>query len=225
MTDAVKPNIAVWDIERVIPYDLNAKTHDEGQVKKIAKSIETFGWTQPIVVDSKGGIIAGHGRRLAALSLGMTKVPVWVRDDLDEQAVRALRLADNRVAISNLDTDILQREMASLDFDLDGFFDKKELEFMVVDLGELNTDAFVDDLDAAIADQATETTASIVAAGEKEVSIAKALGFKTIKGADERAIAMFMAQIEGESGKTGADAFMEFIRPFVGVSKSPVIEQ
>lgn len=222
MTETVKPNIAVWGIERIIPYDLNAKTHDDGQVKKIAKSIESFGWTQPIVVDSKGVIIAGHGRRLAALSLGMTKVPVWVRDDLDEAAVRALRLADNRVAISNLDTDILQRELASLEFDLDGFFDKKELEFLEADLGELNMDAFVTDLDAAINEQAEETTASIAAAADKPVAIAKALGFKSIKGADERAVAMFMAQIEAESGLAGADAFMEFIRPFVGVAKSPV---
>lgn len=218
MTSPVKPNIAVWDIDRVTPYDLNAKTHDEAQVKKIAKSIETFGWTQPIVVDRNGVIIAGHGRRLAAISLDMTKVPVWVRDDLDDNAVRALRLADNRVAISNLDTDILQKEMASLEFDLDGFFDKKELDFMVADLGELNMDAFVTDLDAAIAEQAEETTASITAAADKPVAIAKALGFKSVKGSDERAIAMFMAQIEAESGKTGADAFMEFIGPFVGVT-------
>jgi len=218
MTNPVKPNIAVWDIERVLPYDLNAKTHDAPQVKKIAKSIETFGWTQPIVVDRNGVIIAGHGRRLAAISLNMTKVPVWVRDDLDDNAVRALRLADNRVAISNLDTDILQKEMASLEFDLDGFFDKKELDFMVADLGELNMDAFVTDLDAAIAEQTEETTASITAAADKPVAIAKALGFKTVKGGDERAIAMFMAQIEGESGKVGADAFMEFIGPFVGVA-------
>ncbi len=225
MTEVAKPNIAVWDIERVIPYDLNAKTHDKEQVKKIAKSIESFGWTQPIVVDSKGVIIAGHGRRLAAISLNMTKVPVWVRDDLDEQAVRALRLADNRVAISNLDTDILQRELASLEFDLDGFFDKKELEFLEADLGELNMDAFVADLDGAIADQAEETTASIAAAAEKDVPISKALGFKSVKGADERAIAMFMAQIEAESGKAGAEAFMEFIRPFVSVHKSPVTVQ
>jgi ParB-like chromosome segregation protein Spo0J len=224
MTEVVKPNIAVWDIERVTPYDLNAKTHDEAQVRKIAKSIQDFGWDQPIVVDKAGVIIKGHGRRLGALSLGMKKVPVWVRDDLTDAQVRASRLADNRVAISNLDTDILQRELASLEFDLDGFFDKKELEFMVADLGELNTDAFVADLESAIADQAVETTASIIAAGEKDVAISKALGFKSVKGADERAIAMFMAQIEAESGKTGAEAFMEFIRPFAGVNKSPVID-
>lgn len=98
-----------------------------------------------------------------------------------------------------------------LDFDLSGFFDKKELDFVVADLGELNTDAFVTDLDAEIAKQSEETAETIIASTMKDVPIAKALGFKSIKGADERAVAMFIAQLEHDSGKSGAEAFMEFI--------------
>jgi len=214
----MKPNIQVWEIERVIPYELNAKTHDDAQIKKIAKSIKEFGWTQPIVVDSKGVIIAGHGRRLAALSLGMDKVPVLVRDDLTVEQARALRLADNRVAISNIDTDILQKELASLDFSLEGFFDEKELKFVVADLGEIDTSAFVDDLDAEINQQAEETKTTIAAAADKPVQIAKALGFKAIKGADERVVATAMALIEADTGMTGADAFVQFCRVMAGKS-------
>lgn len=219
-----KPNIQLRDIDSIHPYALNAKIHDANQVAKIAESIKKFGWTQPIVVDAAGSIIAGHGRRLAALSLGMTQVPVWVRDDLTEEEVRALRLADNRVAISAIDSDLLQKELANLSFDLEGIFDKKELDFMVADIGEINEAAFVDDLDAAIGKQAEETVATIAAVDEKQVPIAKALGFKTIAGRDERLVAIFMAQLEDETGKTGADAFIEFVKHFDPSNKSQVTE-
>lgn len=207
----MKPNIQIWDIARVIPYDTNVKEHGDQQVTKIANSIKEFGWTQPIVVDKKGVIIAGHGRRMAAIKLGFKQVPVWVRDDLTDAQVRALRLADNRVAISNIDADLLAKELADLEFDMSGFYDPKELDFVTADLGELNHDAFVRDLDAEIHAQASETTASITASADKPVKVEKALGFKTIKGSDERAVAIFMANLETESGKTGADAFMEFV--------------
>jgi hypothetical protein len=214
----MKPNIQVWDIARLVPYELNSKIHDDAQVAKIRKSIDEFGWTQPIVVDKDGVIIAGHGRRLAGLSRGDRKVPVWVRDDLTPAQVRALRLADNRVAIGNIDTDLLQQELATLDFSMDLFFDRKELDFMTADLGEVNDAAFVTDLDAEIAAQAVETKGQIAAATEKGVPIAQALGFKTVRGADQRAIAMFMAQIEADTGKKGADAFVEFVSQFAGIA-------
>lgn len=214
----MKPNIQVWDITRLIPYELNSKIHDDAQVAKIRKSIDEFGWTQPIVVDKEGVIIAGHGRRLAGLSRGDKKVPVWVRDDLNPEQVRALRLADNRVAIGNIDTDLLQKELATLDFSLDGIFDAKELDFVTADIGMVNDAAFVTDLDAEIAAQAVETKTQIAASAEKGVAIAQALGFKSIKGADQRAVAMFMAQIEADTGKSGADAFVEFVSQFAGVA-------
>ena len=219
----IKPNIAIWGIDRVIPYALNAKVHDPAQVKRIAKSIKELGWDQPIVVDKHGVIIKGHGRRLAAISLDMDKVPVWIRDDLTEDQVRAARLADNRVAISNIDTDILQQELAGLSFDLEGIFDKKELDFLEADMGELNAGAFVEDLDAAIAAQDIETVQKVAEVDEKEVRIDKALGFKSIKGKDERLVAIFMAQLEGDTGKTGAEAFIDFVRVFsANVDKSLV---
>jgi hypothetical protein len=212
MTQDIKSNIQLWDVTRLKPYSKNAKVHDDAQVAKIAASIEKFGWRgNPIVVDENEEILAGHGRRLAAMKLGLKQVPVLQMTDMTEDEKRAFRLADNRVAISNLDADILAQELVDLDFDLTSFFDAKEIDFVTADLGELNESAFVTDLDAELETQAAETAVTIAAAADKPVSIAKALGFKSIKGADERAVAMFMAGLEEESGKEGADAFMDFI--------------
>lgn len=208
----LKPNIALRDIGTVHPYELNAKIHDVKQVERIAKSIREFGWDQPIVVDADGVIIKGHGRRLAALSLGLTQVPVWVRDDLTPAQVRASRLADNRVAVGDLNTDVLQQELADLEFDLSGIFDKKELDFVVADLGEINADAFVADIENEVATQAEKTMEKIREVDERSVKVQDALGFKFIKGGDERTIASFMATIEEDTGLTGADAFVAFAK-------------
>ncbi len=207
--------ITLWDIDRVIPYDLNAKVHDEKQVDKIAKSIQEFGFDQPIVVDKDGIIIKGHGRRLGSIKLGLKQVPVLVRDDLTPEQVRAARLSDNRVAVGNLDIDILQRELASLTFDMDGIFDKKELTFMEVDLGEMNMDALVGDLNAEVEQQSAETVSKIAEADLAEIRLDKAMGFKVIKGKDEKYVARFMAQIEAESGLPAADAFVHFVRGLI----------
>jgi ParB-like chromosome segregation protein Spo0J len=207
-----KLQIEMWEISRIKPYDLNAKIHDAKQVEKIAKAITEFGWDQPIVVDKSGVIIKGHGRRLAAISLGYLKVPVLVRADLSEDQVRAARLADNRVAIGDIDSDLLKQELASLEFDLSDIFDKKELDFMTADLGEVSIDAFMKDIDEEVAAQAAEAASKIDETDSREVKIDKALGFKTIKGMDERHVARFMAQVEAETGKVGAEAFVGFVR-------------
>lgn len=208
----MKPiNIEMRDIDSVQPYELNAKVHDQKQVEKIAKSIAEFGWDQPIVTDKHGVIIKGHGRRLAAIHLGVTQVPVLVRDDLDEDQVRAARLADNRVAIGDIDSDLLQQELASLNFDLDGIFDKKELDFMIADLGNIDLDVLAFDLEERVSKQAEETTSKITETDERAVRIDKALGFKEIQGKDERVISRFMAFAEEETQLEGADAFVKYI--------------
>lgn len=205
--------IQKWDVMALIPYELNSKVHDEKQVQKIAKSITQFGWDQPIVVDSDGVIIKGHGRRLAAIQLGLKEVPVLVRDDLDPEQVRAARLADNRVALSDIDTDLLRQELADLNFDLDGIFDKKELDFLVdADLGEFKEEAFVDDLDDEIATQESKTVERLAEVDSRDVKIDKALGFKAVKGKDERYVAAFVALAEEATGLEGADAFVAYIR-------------
>jgi hypothetical protein len=76
----------------------------------------------------------------------------------------------------------------------------------------MKEEAFVVDLDEEVSKQAAETTEKIKEADEKPVKIEKALGFKAIQGKDERYVARFMAQVEAETGKTGAEAFVEFVR-------------
>jgi hypothetical protein len=202
-----------WTINTITPYDKNAKIHNDKQIEKIAKSIKEFGWVgNPIVVNKHGVILAGHGRRLAALKLGLTDVPIKVIDNLSEAAQRAYRLADNRVALSDIDSAMLQKELADLDFDLDGIFDKKELEFMEANLGDFNADAFVGDIEVEVTKQAEEGIKKVAEIDAREVKLEKALGFKSIPGADERHVARFMAQIEAEMGVTGAEAFVRFVK-------------
>jgi ParB-like chromosome segregation protein Spo0J len=86
-----------WPIARLKPYARNAKTHDADQVAKIAASMAEFGWTVPCLVAADGELIAGHGRVLAAVQLGMTEAPVIVLGHLTEAQRRAYRIADNKL--------------------------------------------------------------------------------------------------------------------------------
>jgi DNA modification methylase len=119
--------IEIWPVERLVPYARNARTHSPEQVAQIAASIAEFGFNAPILVDSNAGIIAGHGRLLAACKLGLAEVPVVVLDHLSETQRRAYVLADNRLALNaGWDQELLHAELASLqedsfDLDLVGF--------------------------------------------------------------------------------------------------------
>ena len=105
----------------LIPYKRNAKKHPESQIRKIAASIEQFGFRQPIVVDKNNVVIIGHGRLMAAKSLGMLEVPVVKADDLTNEQVAALRLADNRVAESPWDEELVFDELQDITIDMSQF--------------------------------------------------------------------------------------------------------
>lgn len=98
----------------LIPYEMNAKKHDEQQIRDLAAAIKKRGFDQPITVDKHDVIITGHGRREAALLAGLERVPVIVRDDLSEEEVKAKRLEDNRLASIDYDAIKLQQELESL---------------------------------------------------------------------------------------------------------------
>lgn len=139
----IASKIEQWPVDRLRPYERNARTHDEGQVAKIAASIAEFGFTNPILVDSADGIIAGHGRLMAAKELGLDAVPVIVLDHLTDAQRRAYILADNRLALdAGWDNDMLAAELADLqdegfDLDLTGFNDQ-ELEDLLADAKDLD---------------------------------------------------------------------------------------
>jgi DNA modification methylase len=125
-------SIERWPVARLIPYARNARTHSEAQIAQIAASIAEFGFNNPVLADPDGGIIAGHGRILAARKLGLIDVPVIVLRHLTANQKRAFMLADNQLALTaGWDLEMLSLELESLkkqDFDLKlTGFDEREL--------------------------------------------------------------------------------------------------
>lgn len=206
-----------WAIERLIPYEKNAKIHTKEQVKKIANSIVKHGLVNPPHVEPDGSIITGHGRHLALKELGWKTVPVIIRYDLSKAEAAALRIADNKVAEGEIDTNTLHEELRWLDKELDSDlsslgFDEKELAFLTADLGELRTDFLIDDL--ALLDEPEEpeehekvksTEDEIAEVDKASTPIDKVLGFKNLTGAESRKLKRFIALIgdryEGDDAK------------------------
>ena len=122
-------HVEQWPLDRLVPYARNARTHSDDQIAQIAASIVEFGWTNPILVDGSGGVIAGHGRLLAARKLGLDTVPVVALDHLTEAQKRAYVIADNKLALNaGWDEELLASELHALngerfDLALTGFSD------------------------------------------------------------------------------------------------------
>jgi ParB-like chromosome segregation protein Spo0J len=115
-------------LDRILPYAENARTHSDDQVAQIAASIKQFGFVNPVLVDAEGVLIAGHGRVMAAKRLGLASVPALRLGHLSPARARALRLADNQIALnSGWDEALLASEIARIrdeavvDLDLLGF--------------------------------------------------------------------------------------------------------
>jgi ParB-like chromosome segregation protein Spo0J len=123
-------------IEELIPYARNSRTHSDAQVAQIAASIKEWGWTMPILVDEAGGIIAGHGRVMAARSLGHKDVPVVIASGWTDAKKRAYVIADNKLALNaGWDNEMLKTEIDELiqsgyDMDLIGF-DSEDFEKLI----------------------------------------------------------------------------------------------
>jgi hypothetical protein len=124
-------------LDGLVPYERNAKLHPQEQVEKIANSIREFGFNAPIMLDDRNGIIAGHGRAMAAKLLGIKQVPCVYLSHLSDVQKRAYILADNRTAQSDWSVDLLSLELKDLqfeDFDLSlTGFDPGELEMYLTD--------------------------------------------------------------------------------------------
>lgn len=112
--------ITAKPIDSLIPYANNARKHDENQIKQIASSIKEFGFNNPVLIDKDNGIIAGHGRVLAAQRLGWTEVPTISLEHLTETQKKAFILADNRIAMnSTWDNELLAIELEALNGEID----------------------------------------------------------------------------------------------------------
>lgn len=127
------------NINDLIPYARNARTHSAEQVQKLASSIKEFGFINPVIISEDGGVLAGHGRILAAQKLGLTRIPCIVESHLSEAQKRAYILADNRLALdAGWDEQMLKIELQDLkeaEFDLDilGFSQEELKGFMDID--------------------------------------------------------------------------------------------
>src|SRR6266852_2701955 len=158
-------HIEMWLIEKLIPWARNPRTHSDAQIAQVAASIAEFGFNNPILVDTKAGILAGHGRLLAARKLGLTEVPVIVLDHLSESQKRAYIIADNALALNaGWDAELLRTELAALqqeDFDvgLIGFDDEELARLLAAqDAAEGLTD---EDAVTALPEAAVSTTGDI----------------------------------------------------------------
>lgn len=208
----------VWRSPKdLIPYENNVKEHTPEQIAKLCEAIKRTKFDVPIVVDGDGVIIKGHGRRLAALELGLDQVPVIVRSDLTREQARLARLADNRVAISNIDGDMLRDELSDMDLGMDGIFDAKELEFLEADLGTMNIDAFVtDSMDSVLEKQKSDVEDRTDKVSAADVPLAKAFGFKTVAAASVLVISQLMARAEATTGLKGEFALVAWAENTIG---------
>ena len=141
------------NIDRLVPYQNNARTHSPEQINKLRASLREFGFINPVIIDRDFGVIAGHGRIAAARAEGITELPCVFADHLTEAQKKAYILADNRMALdAGWDEDMLRVEIEALqgaDFDLmlTGFDDKELADFF----GTNDDDAKDDDFDLSSA--------------------------------------------------------------------------
>lgn len=143
-------------IDELIPYARNSRTHSDEQVAQIAASIREFGFTNPVLIDAEGGIIAGHGRVLAARKLDLHNVPCIVLAHLTDIQKRAYIIADNRLALNSgwdeelLKIEIIDLQDTSYDLSLLGFTQDditKILDAVAFEPGTQDNQGKLDELD------------------------------------------------------------------------------
>ena len=154
MAKTDNPNYKTVLVSDLIPYARNSRTHSEVQINKIASSIKEFGFLNPVLIDKDNGIIAGHGRVMAAQKLGLKEVPVLQIGHLSDTQKRAYIIADNRLALdAGWDEEMLRVEFDELADD--GF----NLELTGFDLVEIKALDF---------EESEEVPMPTLASGDKE---------------------------------------------------------
>lgn len=145
------------DISKLVPYQNNSRTHTSEQISKIRSSLREFGFVNPVIVDRDLGVIAGHGRLLAAREEGYKEVPCVFVDEMSEAQKKAYIIADNRLALdAGWDEELLKVELEALqgmefNLELTGFDDKELLTLFGPDDTETEDDDF--DVDDELSEQ------------------------------------------------------------------------
>lgn len=143
-------------IDSLTPYAENPRTHSDGQITQIAESIRRFGWTNPILVDRDGGVLAGHGRLLAARALGLEVVPVIQLDHLTEVERRAYVIADNQLALgADWDSALLTEQIRTISQENDSLLS-------VLGFDDVEIQGFLGDFPPGNANQGTLKVQSVV---------------------------------------------------------------
>lgn len=202
--------IQLWKLDDLRPYERNARTHSPDQVAKIAASITEFGFTNPILVDGEAGIIAGHGRLMAARLLRLDEVPVIELTHLTEAQKRAYIIADNRLALdAGWDEEMLAHELDELrdmefDLSLTGFSDK-ELADLIGDPNDGLGDGSGADEHGSLSDRFLIPPFSVFSAREGWWQTRKrswiALGIRSEEGRGENMLGFSEAANRAMAGK------------------------
>ncbi len=167
-----KLKIVYRPLQELSPYAHNARTHSPEQVAQLVESIKQFGWTNPVLIDEKGEIIAGHGRVMAAEMLKMDSVPVIVLSGLTDEQKKAYRLADNRLPMNaGWDEDLLRMELSDL---INADFDVSLTGFIPTEIDELLTDVLPGD-GVSVSKSFSELPANSTALLEPDLQLAIAL--------------------------------------------------
>ncbi|MEO9497600.1 MAG: ParB/Srx family N-terminal domain-containing protein [Vibrio splendidus] len=214
-------NIPLIKVSELVPYANNVKIHSHEQVARICASIDADGcWTTPVVVDDDNEIIAGHGRRLAAIHYGLDEVPCIKLVGISKEKANQIRIADNKVAEGEIDTNLLEFELQMLsDFGIDmiGIFDERELNFLLDDLGELNLDELAGDIPSEVSQKSEETQLALERHEEGVTSLRDVFGTATVSTSQARILKLFMAHIQGSSDIDGISALVDHASVVLGV--------
>lgn len=180
------------DVNDLIPYANNARTHSAEQIKLIQSSLREFGFINPVIIDKDNGIIAGHGRVIAAKKEGFKKVPCVRVEHLTEAQKKAYILADNRLAeLSEWDEEMLKieiEELDGLDFDVDllGF----DLSDFVFDTGEdISSDVIEDDYEEPVPKKAKSRPGDIYQLGNHRLMCGDSTNLKDVQSLMSGALA------------------------------------
>lgn len=214
--ELIRLPIEYWKAKDIKEYERNNKLHSKEHIDTLKKSISAFGLMDPIIVDMDGVIIAGHGRFNALKELGQIEnIPVRFAKTLTKPQADAARIAHNKTASTEYDTEATLEEIARLsamDFDMGALgVSDKELEVATFDVGEMNLDALSDDLDGDIDRQEETNRDKSEAALGNETPLFKVFGFKAVPARDEKLFRAFIARMEANTGMSGYEAWRAYL--------------
>ena len=212
-------------VDALTPYAQNARTHSIKQIRQIADSIETFGWTNPVLVDGTGGVIAGHGRIEAAKLVGLDEVPTILLDNLTSAEIRAYIIADNKLAENaGWDREMLALELQGLieldtDFDITiTGFEMPEIDILIGELEVAEEDDPADEVPEVDDGPATTQPGDIWCIGKHRLICGNALDSdsyaRLLDGAEAQMVFSdppFNLRIDGHVSGLGKVKHREFV--------------